>query len=117
MNTSILTHFYRCTIESLLTGSFTVWYGNCSMHSQKNLQRVVEAAKTVTGNSLPAVQDIYTQTCLWKAWNIIKDHSYPACRLFSLLQSGRQYWSMAACTMRLRDSTYDYVIELLTAIH
>ena len=25
-----LTHFYRCTIESILSGCITAWYGNCT---------------------------------------------------------------------------------------
>jgi hypothetical protein len=33
--------FYRCTIESMLSGCITAWYGNCSAHNCKALQRVV----------------------------------------------------------------------------
>jgi len=44
MNTSNLMNFYRYTIESCIT----VWYGNCSSHSCKSLQRVVETAHPPT---------------------------------------------------------------------
>ena len=30
MDSVILTNFYRCTIESILTGCITVWYGSCT---------------------------------------------------------------------------------------
>ena len=30
-----LTNFYRCTIESILAGCITAWYGNCSAHNPK----------------------------------------------------------------------------------
>ena len=36
-----LTNFYRCTIESILLGCITAWYGNCFVHNRKALQRVV----------------------------------------------------------------------------
>ncbi|KAM9402139.1 uncharacterized protein ACWYII_029367 isoform 1-T2 [Salvelinus alpinus] len=31
-----LTNFYRCTIESILSGCITAWYGNCSAHNRKS---------------------------------------------------------------------------------
>ena len=37
----ILKRFYSCTIESILTGYITAWYGNCSASDRKALQRVV----------------------------------------------------------------------------
>ncbi|KAF7656102.1 hypothetical protein LDENG_00046210 [Lucifuga dentata] len=115
MNTSILTNFYRCTIESLLTGCITVWYGNCSAHSHKSLQKVVKTAQHIIDKRLPAIQDIFHQQCLWKVHSIIKDHSHPARRLFSLLPSGRRYRSMAARTTRLNNSFYHQAIRLLNS--
>jgi hypothetical protein len=50
-----LTNFYRCTIESILLGCITAWYGNCSTHNRKALQRVVRSAQCITGvNYLPS---------------------------------------------------------------
>uniref|UniRef100_A0A4W5JWH6 Alkylated DNA repair protein AlkB homologue 8 N-terminal domain-containing protein n=1 Tax=Hucho hucho TaxID=62062 RepID=A0A4W5JWH6_9TELE len=43
-----LTNFYRCTIESILLGCITAWYGNCSAHNRKALQRI-------TGGKLPTL--------------------------------------------------------------
>jgi hypothetical protein len=37
----ILKMFYSCTIESILTGCITTWYGNWSASECKALQRVV----------------------------------------------------------------------------
>ena len=42
-----LTNFYRCTIESILSGCVTAWYGNCSAHNRKALQRVVRFAQRI----------------------------------------------------------------------
>ena len=40
----ILKRFYICTIERILTGCITAWYGNCSASDRKALQRVVRTA-------------------------------------------------------------------------
>ncbi|KAL7891136.1 hypothetical protein AOLI_G00006120 [Acnodon oligacanthus] len=55
----ILTNFYRCTIESILTGCITVWYSSCTACDHKALRGVVRTAEAVIGNKLPALQDIY----------------------------------------------------------
>ncbi|KAK6299018.1 hypothetical protein J4Q44_G00305280 [Coregonus suidteri] len=60
-NRKILKKFYSCTIESILTGCITAWYGNCSASDRKALQRVVRMAQDITGAKLPAIQDLYTR--------------------------------------------------------
>ena len=70
-----LKHFYRCTIERILLGCITAWYGNCSTHNRKALQRVVRSAQRITGGKLPALQDTYTTQCHRKAIRIIKDNT------------------------------------------
>ena len=42
MDSRILCNFYRCTIESILTGCITAWYGSCTDLDRKALQRVVK---------------------------------------------------------------------------
>jgi hypothetical protein len=81
-----LTNFYKC-IESILSGCITAWYGNCTVHSRRGLQRVVISAQCITGGIMPALQDIYNTQCLRKAEKIIKDTSHG---LFTLLPSRRQ---------------------------
>ena len=34
-----LTNFYRCTIESILSGCITAWYGNCTSLNRMAHQR------------------------------------------------------------------------------
>ena len=41
----ILKDFYRGTIESLLTGCFTTWYGNCTTMDRRALRRIRRAAR------------------------------------------------------------------------
>jgi hypothetical protein len=52
----ILKSFYSCTIESILRGCITAWYGKCLASDRKALQRVVRTAQYITGAKLPAIQ-------------------------------------------------------------
>ena len=45
----ILKKFYSCTIDSILTGCITAWYGNCLASDRKALQKVVCTAQYITG--------------------------------------------------------------------
>ncbi|KAI4871670.1 hypothetical protein NFI96_009023 [Prochilodus magdalenae] len=51
MDPRILRTFYTCTVESILTGSITTWYGSCTAIERKALQRVVRTAQYITGFS------------------------------------------------------------------
>eukprot|EP00061_Rhincodon_typus_P003092 g19253.t1 len=68
-----LTNFYRCTIESILSGCITAWYGNCSAQDCKILQKMVCTAQTITEANLPSMDSIYMARFHGKAANIIKD--------------------------------------------
>ena len=85
MGPQILKRFYSCTIEIILTGCITAWYGNCSASDHKALQRVVRTAQYITGAKLPTIQDLFTRRCQRKALKLVKDSSHPIHRLFSLL--------------------------------
>lgn len=51
MNTSILTSFYTCVVESTLT-SMTVWYASCAEEVEQALQQVVRTEHEIIGCSL-----------------------------------------------------------------
>ncbi|KAI4902058.1 hypothetical protein NFI96_008674, partial [Prochilodus magdalenae] len=91
MDPRILRTFYTCTVESVLTGSITTWYGNCTAIEQKALQRVVRTAQYITGVQLPNLLDLYTSRCLRKTRRILKDSTHPSHRLFSQLPSWRRF--------------------------
>ncbi|KAI4876267.1 hypothetical protein NFI96_007913 [Prochilodus magdalenae] len=107
----ILTNFYRCTIESILTACITVWYGSCTAYDRKALKRVVRTAESIIGSKLPDLQDIYRSRCLRKIQKIRLDCSHPAHDLFTLLPSGRRYRSIQARTNRLMNSFYPQAIR------
>ncbi|KAI4888337.1 hypothetical protein NFI96_027462, partial [Prochilodus magdalenae] len=72
MDPRILRTFYTCTVESILTGSITTWYGSCTAIERKALQRVVQAAQYITGVQLPNLLDLYTSRCLRKTRKILR---------------------------------------------
>ncbi|XP_054650702.1 uncharacterized protein LOC129191401 [Dunckerocampus dactyliophorus] len=113
MSTTILSCFYRCTIESVLTASITVWYGNCTTRDRKALQRVIKTSQNIVGAALPSLQDIYTSRVLRRTHNLIKDSTHPQHSLFTLLPSGRRYRSLKSRTTRLANSFYPQAIRLL----
>ena len=118
MSAKTLKNFYsRCTIESILSGCITAWYGSCSAADRKALQRVVKTAERIIGGHLPSVQGIYNNRCLRKARKIVKDHSHPGYGLFTLLPSGRRYRSIRARTTRLTNSFYPQAVRLLNQQH
>ena len=89
MGPHIIKSFYSCSIESILTGYITAWYGN-SASDRKVLQSVGSTAQYITGAKLPAIQDQYNRRCQMKAHTIFRDSRY---RLFSLLPQSKRYRS------------------------
>ena len=90
LSSKTLTDFYRCTIESILSGCITAWYGNCSAHNHKALQRVVRSAQCITRSKIPVLQGTYSTRCRRKAKKIIKDNNQPSHCLFTPLPSRRR---------------------------
>ncbi|KAK1790950.1 hypothetical protein P4O66_014792 [Electrophorus voltai] len=82
----VLRNFYTCTIESILTGNITVWFGNSTKQDRQALQRVVRSAERITHTELPDLQTIYYRWCQTKGRRIVKDPTHPNNRLFSLLR-------------------------------
>ncbi|KAK1786398.1 hypothetical protein P4O66_018084, partial [Electrophorus voltai] len=89
----VLRNFYTCTIESILTGNITVWFGNSTKQDRQALQRVVRSAERITHTQLPDLQTIYHKRCQTKARRIVKDYTHPKNRLLSLLRSGKRFHS------------------------
>ncbi|KAK1793659.1 hypothetical protein P4O66_012026, partial [Electrophorus voltai] len=87
----VLRNFYTCTIESILTGNITVWFGNSTKQDRRALQRVMRSAERITHTELPDLQTIYYKRCQTKARRIVKDPTHPNNRLFSLLRERKRF--------------------------
>ncbi|KAK1797395.1 hypothetical protein P4O66_008759, partial [Electrophorus voltai] len=81
----VLWNFYTCTIESILTGNITVWFGNSTKQDRQAFQRVVRLVECIIHTEFPDLQTIYYKQCQTKARRIVKDPTHPNNRLFSLL--------------------------------
>ena len=115
MGPQILKRFYSCTIESILTGCITAWYGNYLASNRKALQRIVRTAQYITGAKLSAIPDLYTTRYQRKALKSIKDSSHPSHGLFSLLLHGKRYRSAKSRSKWLLNSFYLQAIRLLNS--
>ncbi len=111
----ILRSFYTCTVESILTGCITAWFGNSTAGNRRALQRIVRTARLIVGGELPSLQDIYTRRCTRKARRIIKDSSQLSHSLLSLLPTGRRLRSIWSHTSRLRNSFFPQAIRLMNS--
>ena len=110
---AILLQFYRATVESMLTFSISVWYGNASAEDRLRLQKVIHAAEKIIGCELPSLEALYRQRTTRRARKIVSDASHPSNHLFSPLPSGRRFRSIRARTERLRRSFVPSAIRLL----
>ncbi|KAK1797761.1 hypothetical protein P4O66_008113 [Electrophorus voltai] len=109
----VLRNLYTSTIESILTGNITVWFGNSTKQDRQALQRVVRSAEHITHTELPDLQTIYYKQCQTKAKWIVKDPTHPNNRLFSLLRSGKRFRSLKTNTERLKRSFFPQAIWAL----
>ncbi len=94
IRSSILTTFYRASVESVLTACITSWYGSSREADRKMLQWVMRMAEKAIGVFLPSLEDIYIERCRRKALCIVRDSSHPSHGLFDVLPSGRRYHSL-----------------------
>ncbi|KAI3375717.1 hypothetical protein L3Q82_004025 [Scortum barcoo] len=115
LGSSVLTSFYRCVVESVLSSCIIVWHGSCSAAEKKALQRVVKAAQRTVGCSLSTTTDIYTSRCRKRASCIMKDPTHAAHALFVPLPSGRRLQSIKSRTTRLRNSFFPEAVRLLNS--
>ncbi|KAI5619386.1 gastrula zinc finger protein XlCGF28.1-like [Silurus asotus] len=109
LSPGILTSFYHCIIESILTNSITVWYGGFTVCERKALQRVVKTSQRITGTQLPAIEHLHHSRCLRRAHSIIKDSSHPSHKLFNLLPSRRRYRNLRTRTSRNPEFTLNKI--------
>ncbi|KAK3570346.1 hypothetical protein QTP86_018044 [Hemibagrus guttatus] len=79
--------FYTCTVESILTGCITTWYGNASLLIAEHCRELSERPDTLSEVSFPPSR-ISVSRCVRKARKIFKDPTHLSHKLLSLLYSG-----------------------------
>ena len=116
MGQRILRTFYRSTVESILTGSFTAWFGSCSALNRSAMERVVRTAQKICGCELPSIQSLYNSRCVAKARRIIGDPFHPNHGKFVESRSrrnGTKYQSLVGKTERAQRTFFYQAIRLL----
>ena len=78
MKLETLVNSYRSIIESTLTGSIMVWFGNKTYDYRNSLSRVIRTARRLTGVDLPDLCDIFYCRVKARFHIIIADPSHPA---------------------------------------
>ena len=110
---ALLCRFYCTVIESVLTFSITVWYGNITNEEKDKLNRIVKMAEKIVGCALTPLQSIYETRMRGRSEKIIKDSTHPANHIFEQLPSGRRYRSLTCRTNRFTNSFYPRAIRLV----
>ena len=72
----ILEMYYRACIQSVLTLSFTCWYGSLGVRGKKVLNDVVNVCSKVIGKKQACMQDLYERRLRRKARQIAGDQSH-----------------------------------------
>ena len=114
LSKSILTSFYRCVIESVLTFSIIVWFSSITAEDEYKLNRIVRTASKIIDTQLPSLEELYKLRLRNRSNKIINDPSHPAHNIFQLLPSGRRYRSILAKTERYKNSLFPSAIRLLS---
>ena len=94
IDSTILQTYYRCCIESLLTVSFTCWYGSLSVRSKRVLCDVINVCSKVVGVRQTSLNELYERRAVIKARQIASDDSHVLAKHYNLLPSGRRFRTM-----------------------
>lgn len=108
MSPNTITNLYRCSVESILTGSS--WPG---------MQEDAESgglSPSIRHTALPSIESIYTKPCLKMVASIIKDLHYLCHMLLSVQPSGRRYKSLEVPHHRVHEQLLSHDCQVLETI-
>ena len=110
VDTFILTCFYRCIIESILTNCIVIWYGRATQKDLNLMSSVIRQSEKIIGVTLPSLKDIYEKRLKKKTDIILIDEHHPAYKYFDLMPSGRRYRHFKG-NKRFIDSTFPQAVR------
>ena len=105
--------FYSCFVESLLTFSFTAWFGSLPMTSISKLSKIIHTSEKIVGCRLRPLRMIYEERVLSRARKIQADETHVLAALFESLPSGRRLKSSVVRNDRFGRSFIPTAIRLL----
>ena len=116
VNESILSNFYRCFLETVISFGFLCWYSGLSVRNKNVLDRVVKVSGKVVGVRQRSMHELYESRIVSKARMILSDASHVLAKNYELLPSGRRYRHVRASTNRSRMSFVNRSIECLNRL-
>ncbi len=112
---TVLTTFYRGTIESILTSSLSVWFSSCTYGGWEVYPKSGKDSRENHQDLYCLYRNYIWHTALVEPPQIISDSTHSTNGLFTLLPSGKRYRSMRCKTDRFRNSFFPQAIRLLNS--
>ena len=109
----LLLKFYRAVIESVLTQSMIVWWGNATADDRKRISRIVRTASKIIGCQLPSLDELYLSRVKKRALSIVDDQFHPAHSLFQHMRSKNRFRSIKYGSNRTLQSFYPRAVCVL----
>ena len=110
---AILSAFYRSVIESILTFSITVWYGNTTVRDKSMINKIIRNASNIIKTDVPSLDEIFKKRAVRRALNTFKDKVHPANSLLQPLPSAKRLRSIKTKSTRFTNSFYPCAIRMI----
>ena len=110
VNNTILLHFYKAIIQSILTSSILVWFDRATQHDLSKLSAIIKQSERIIGLPLPSLEEIFLERLSRKTKLIFNDDSHPASKYFTFLRSGRRLKQFKG-NQRFLKSTYPQAVK------
>ncbi|KAJ8290914.1 hypothetical protein GJAV_G00019140 [Gymnothorax javanicus] len=111
----ILSVFYKCFIESILTFNITAWFGSLTLTHHNTLNRIIKISSKIIGLEQQSLTTIYNTRALKKGNQIASDPSHTLNPHYTLLPLGRRYRSLPFRTKRATSSFLPTSIRLMNS--
>ena len=113
VNERVLSLFYRCFVESILTFSFQCWYGSLSLVNKSRLEKIVLVASKIAGTPFNNLAYLYEKRVLKLSVKILSDPDHVLYSEYVKLPSGKRYLLPCYKTNRGKNTFIPYSIRLL----
>ena len=112
---SVLTAFYKCFIESVITFNISAWFGSLSNIHRSPLNKIITLSSRIIGVEQDSLTNIYNRRVKLKGTHIASDTTHTLHSHYNLLPSGKRYRSLTFRTKRAMSSFIPTSIRLMNA--
>jgi len=115
VNTEMLSLFYRCFVESVLTFGIQIWFASLSLQNRNKLSKIIHICEKIANSPFEPLPYIHERRVLSLADKILDDPSHALHNQYKILPSGRRYIVPLLKTNRSKKSFIPLSIILLNA--